>query len=189
VFGRLADGNEIDLTGVPPIEIRAEDGAVVEVGEGGVRARRRGRTALHVRHGGHEVVVPVECWWPPVLLGKDGVASPQGQLPALSRIGSGDVVAGSTVELNVRACPTGLYGVLVVSPQPVPEALPLEPSALAGRVVVPLLVSGELATARVPMPARTLLREHPLVFLRALFVDVAQGRVVAASNSLVLTCD
>jgi hypothetical protein len=79
--------------------------------------------------------------------------------------------------------------VLVVALGPIPEAVPLEPGSLSGRSCIPLAPSNGTATVGIPFPANAIRRDNPLVFVRALFVDPALRRVVAASNSFVVTLD
>jgi hypothetical protein len=188
VLARRRDGSEIDITGMPATEMLAEDATIVAVdaATGSLRALRRGQTTLRISCRGSETATAVRCDWPALVTGNDSVAGPDGRVPVLTGFDPGSVTAGTTLQLRVDGCPAGTLGVLLVSPELIPPALP---TGLDGRIVLPLLPVDGTATATYSLPAAAVVRACPLLFFRVLFADIQQRRIVATSRPVVVTFD
>lgn len=178
VIGRDAAGRELDVasTGLGTSYRSVPAGALL-VGEGGaVRALRRGAFRLEVTApGGARAELSVDVGWADVVV----VADAGDDAPALRLVGQR---VGERPQVQVQALPDSGFRVLAASAKPLPEVV--RPGQEAFGVATTLLAAdGEAATAAVP--AKVPQGGQPL-FVRAYVVDAA-GKVVASSNTLVLT--
>jgi hypothetical protein len=186
VLGRDADGSEQDLTLAPRTRFSLLDGELARITAAGeLVALRRGRTELVVRHGSHEAVVAVTADWPDVIVAEDATAGPGPGLHLLAEPTGG---ARPNPAFRCEGLPEGTRGVFGIAAHPIAAVAPGLPQT--GAVSWQALAAGDGRSATVdniPVPAASL-RDVPF-YARVLLLAADSDRVVAASNTIILTFD
>ncbi|MCU0863407.1 MAG: hypothetical protein MUC36_06430 [Planctomycetes bacterium] len=153
----------------------AEPADLVEIGLGGqLRALRRGRGQLQIRHAAWTATVALDASWPDRLVLADG--RPDGAAPHLQ---VEPEAAG--LRLTCTGLPPAPLRLVVVAPRPLPAAPP--GADLAGLQLFPLAGSGpsaELVVGVQPVPGQP-------TFVRVYALGADAASLVAASNTVVVT--
>jgi hypothetical protein len=179
-----AQGNEVDVSGPAMASLGSipADFLVVQ-SDGRVRATRRGRALLQVRFGDVMAEVPVEARWPDVMVADDAVAGPAGECPCLVAAGSPGT-ASEGLSVVCAGLPVGTPCALAKATFPLPSTPPVD---WEGHGIHLQTLDGTSSTP-VPVINGRIHLATPL-FVRAYAVSADSGKVLAASNTLVLTLD
>jgi hypothetical protein len=186
VLGRHADGSEHDLTQSPQTGFSVRDSEVARVSPTAeLAALRRGRTELVVRHGEHEVAVVVEAAWPDLIDAEDAEAGTAGIAPRLQVLVEPGDGHGRGLRFRCEGGPVGTRGSLAIAAHPIAAVAPGSPET-QGVSWQPLAVGPDgIAVGSVPVPPADL--GGVPFYLRIVFRAADSDRVVAASNTVILT--
>jgi hypothetical protein len=182
VVGTAADGRAFDVSEAAfGTEFELPAGLLAAAADGGLRACRRGRGEVVVRRGALAATVAVAADWPDVLVLDDGgPGALRLAVPAATRADA------TTVEARCDGLPAAGMRLLVLAAQPVPAVFPRDFTEAIGFATSDLPGAGAEVPAPIPWPAGAATRDLPL-FARVLVIDIGTRKVVAASNTVVLT--
>lgn len=185
VTGIDASGGRHDVSGVGfGTRITCAPADHVEIApNGSIRAARRGDATLRIVKEGMTATVELTASWPDIFVGNDAVATQAGEIPVIM-LDAEEVAAGArTLTVACSHLPPAPMRLLATSPEPLPSS----PVGVGTRGLVLTPIPTEGTTARAL--ASVTVPEGQPQFLRFYALDQTLTKVLAASNTIVMTRD